>query len=333
MKSVIGLGNALTDILVNLKNDEILGYFNLPRGGMTLMDSALQSEVSAHVSTLPHTLSPGGSASNTIRAMAHLGVRTGYIGKVGKDDTGDFFCKTMEELAIRLHVLRGKGHSGKCVSLVSPDGERTMCTHLGAALEMDYDEIGQTVFDGYDYLYIEGYLVQNHDLILGAVKLAKSRGLQIAIDLASFNVVEEHLDFLQALIGEYVDIVFANEQEAFAFTGEHNPLEALDRLSHSCSLGVIKAGIMGSYIKYRGKVDHVGILVAPKLVDTTGAGDLYAAGFMTGLCKGLSMLQCGTIGAITAGKVVQVMGTTMDTRQWDEVMEYVEKVEKGLYIF
>ena len=231
MKSVIGMGNALTDILINLKNDEILDTFKLPRGSMNLVDSELQRQVDASVADAPHTLSLGGSASNTIRALARMGASTGYIGKVGRDETGDFFERTLNELQIAPTVFRGDEPSGRCVSLVSPDGERTMCTYLGAALEMRHTELTPEIFDGYEYFYIEGYLVQDHELISNAVRIAKERGLQVALDLASFNIVEENLGFLHDLVDRHVDILFANEQEAAAFTGEKNPLEALDKIA------------------------------------------------------------------------------------------------------
>lgn len=333
MKSVIGMGNALTDILVNLKSEYVIEHHSLSRGGMTLMDSEKQLVISEYLTDLPQVYSLGGSASNTIRALAKLGITTGYIGKVGKDKTGIFFEQTLRELEIKPFLLRGESDSGRCISMVSNCGERTLCTYLGAARELCPDEIGPEMLEGFDYLYLEGYLVQDHELILRAATLAKAAGLQVVLDLASYNVVEENHDFLAELVAGHVDILFANEQEAFAFTGERNPLEALDKIARNCSLAVIKAGIKGSYVKQRGKVDHVGILVAPDLVDTTGAGDYYAAGFLYGLCNGLSMLQCGTIGAITSGKVVGVMGTTMNPEHWDEVGNYIRNVEQGVYIF
>ena len=333
MKSVIGMGNALTDILINLKNDEILDTFKLPRGSMNLVDSELQRQVDASVADAPHTLSLGGSASNTIRALARMGASTGYIGKVGRDETGDFFERTLNELQIAPTVFRGDEPSGRCVSLVSPDGERTMCTYLGAALEMRHTELTPEIFDGYEYFYIEGYLVQDHELISNAVRIAKERGLQVALDLASFNIVKENLDFLRALVEKYVDIVFANEDEAIAFTGENEPINALQAISQLCELAIVKIGIRGALIKHRSEVVHVGIMAAARRVDTTGAGDFYAAGFLYGMCAGLSLRQCGTIGAITAGKVIEVVGTTFGEEAWEDIFRLVKKVRNERYLF
>lgn len=236
MKRVIGIGNALTDMLVNLKTDSVLGRFKLAKGSMSLVDTRLQTEISKSVAGLPYSLSLGGSAGNTIRAMAQLGCSVGFIGKVGPDTTGDFFVQALDNLGIEPIIFRGRERSGKCVSLISADGERTMVTHLGAALELSAGEIEPSIFEGYDCLYVEGYLVQNHDLILKAARTAKKCGLKVAIDLASFNIVAENLEFLRGLVSEHVDIVFANEDEAKTFTCEAEPLNALQAISQMCEL-------------------------------------------------------------------------------------------------
>lgn len=333
MKKVIGIGNALTDMLVNLRSDQVLEKFDLPRGSMSLVNSEQQKEISKSVSGLPYTLSLGGSADNTIRAMARLGCKVGFIGKVGRDSTGDFFESALDNLGIQPFILRGEERSGKCVSLVSPDGERTLVTHLGAAVEMKAEDLKPEIFDGYDCLYVEGYLVQDHNLIRGAIRMAKELGLKVAIDLASFNVVEENVDFLREVISEYVDIVFANEDEARAFSGEEEPVNALQYISTMCDLVIVKIGMRGALIKQGSEVSHVGIMAAAKRVDTTGAGDFYAAGFLAGMCEGLSLRQCGTIGAITAGKVIEIVGTTPTEEAWDDVARLVKRVKAGKLLF
>ncbi len=333
MKNVVGIGNALTDILINLTNNDVLEHFNLASGSMSLVDAVAQKQIGEFVADMPRTLSLGGAASNTIRAMAKMGSEVGFIGKVGRDTTGDFFEQAMVNLGIKPTIFRGESHSGRCVSLVSSDGERTMCTYLGSAFEMNKNEILESVFEGYDCLYIEGYLVQDHQLISHCVRQAKAMKMKVAIDLASFNVVEENLDFLRAIVRDYVDILFANEQEATTFAACQDPRQALDIISEHCELTIVKVGRKGAYIKNNGKVEHVGIMQAANRVDTTGAGDFYAAGFLTGLCKGLSFVQCGTIGAIAAGKVIEVVGTTFGEDVWNEVLTLIEEVEKGQYLF
>ncbi len=333
IKRVLGIGNALTDMLVNLKTDTVLGKFQLAKGSMTLVDAELQNVISKNVAGLPYSLSLGGSAGNTIRAMAKLGCATGFIGKVGDDKTGEFFNQALVNLGIEPILFKGVNRSGRCVSLISPDGERTMATYLGAALELVAEEILPTVFDGYDCLYVEGYLVQNHSLIESVMRNAKKCGLKVAIDLASFNVVEENLEFLRGLVTEYVDILFANEDEARVFTGEETPLNALQQISDICEMTIVKIGTKGALIRYKSEVVHVGIMAAAKRVDTTGAGDFYAAGFLAGLCEGLTLRQCGTIGAITAGKVIEVVGTTFGEEAWQDIFRLVTKVKTDKYLF
>ena len=276
---------------------------------------------------------PGGAPANVAVQAARLGVPTGFIGKVGNDTTGDFFVQALENLGIEPVIFRGTERSGKCVSLISPDGERTFVTHLGAALDLVAEDIDPVIFDSYDYLYIEGYLVQDHDLIRETIKRAKERGLKVAIDLASFNVVEENRDFLRDIVEKYVDILFANEDEARAFSGQSEPMDSLNYISQMCELTVVKIGTRGALIKRGEEFVQVGIMAAAKRVDTTGAGDFYAAGFLSALCEGLDLRQCGTLGAITAGKVIEVVGTTFGEDVWKEIFALVEGVRKEQYLF
>ena len=333
MKKVIGIGNALTDILVNLPADDILENFGLPKGSMSLVDTDLQYKISESTAGMPHTMSLGGSAGNTIRAMAKLGIPTGFIGKVGNDDTGNFLIAALENMKIQPAIFRGKNPSGVCISLVSRDGERTMATHLGAALELEPEEINDTMFEGYDCLYIEGYLVQNHDLIESAASKAKKKGLKVAIDLASYNVVTDNLSFLRELTDAFIDIVFANEQEAYAFTGETNPVKALDMIANMSELSVVKVGREGAYIRQGREFLHVGIMSEACRVDTTGAGDFYAAGFLAGMCEELPLRKCGTLGSITAGKVIEVVGTTFGEEVWSDIRRLADNVRTDRYLF
>jgi sugar/nucleoside kinase (ribokinase family) len=332
-RRVIGIGNALTDMLVNLSNDNVLNNFQLAKGSMSLVDSQLQTEISKYVAGSPYSLSLGGSAANTIRAMARMGIEVGFIGKVGNDKTGDFYEQALRNIGVAPYILRSEQISGQCVSLVSADGERTLVTHLGAAADLQARDIDAEVFDGYDYLYIEGYLVQDHELIHSTIRRAKDKGLKVAIDLASFNVVEENREFLHDIVERYVDIIFANEDEARAFSGKADPNDALNYIGGMCELSVVKIGMRGALIKSGDEVTHVGIMAAAKRVDTTGAGDFYAAGFMAGLCSGLSLRQCGTLGAIAAGKVIEIVGTTLSEDAWSEIETLAESVRREQYLF
>ena len=333
IQNIIGIGNALTDMLVNLANDNVLEEYQLAKGSMSLVDSQLQTAISKSVAGCPYSLSLGGSAANAIRAMARLGCKVGFIGKVGEDTTGEFYEQALRNIGIEPFMLRSEHRSGKCLALVSEDGERTFVTHLGAAADLQAEDIDGTILDSYDCLYIEGYLVQNHALITKAAAEAKAMGLKVAIDLASFNVVEENRDFLINLVKDYVDIVFANKDEAIAFSGEQEPLNALQYISEMCELAIVKVGTGGAIIKQGSEVLHVGIMAAAKRVDTTGAGDFYAAGFLAGMCEGLSLRQCGTLGAIAAGKVIEIVGTTLSKEAWSDMLRLFRRVKAEKYLF
>jgi sugar/nucleoside kinase (ribokinase family) len=333
IKRILGIGNALTDMLVSLSNDDVLTKYQLAKGSMSLVDSQMQTDVLASVAGCPYSLSLGGSAGNTIRAMARLGTEVGFVGKVGNDTTGDFYTQALRNVNVAPYILRSEQPSGKCLSLVSPDGERTFVTHLGAALDLQAQEIDPAIFNDYDCLYVEGYLVQDHNLIRNTMAKAKEYGLKIAIDLASFNVVRENRAFLHDLVEQYVDIIFANEEEAHEFSNLNDAIESLHYIGKMCELTIIKTGIKGAIIKRGNEIVEVGIMAAAKRVDTTGAGDFYAAGFLSALCEGMSLRQCGTIGAITAGKVIEVVGTTLGEEAWRDILHLIEKVRKEQYLF
>ncbi|MEI7502187.1 MAG: adenosine kinase, partial [Paludibacter sp.] len=247
-----------------------------------------------------------------------------YIKKIGKDDIGDFFTNDSLSNGVIPHLLVSETASGRCIVLVSPDGERTLCTFLGAACELHADDLQLEMFQGYDIFHIEGYLVQNHDLIRKAVRLAKEAGLQVSIDLASYNVVEENLEFLNEIIKAYVDIVFANEDEARAFTSKE-PHEALIHISDHCNIAVVKVGKDGSHIKSGNDIFQIKPRQA-NCIDTTGAGDLYAAGFLYGLACDYSLEICGQIGSLVSGNVVEVLGAKMTEEVWVGIHGEIEKI-------
>lgn len=314
MKKVLGMGNALTDILLQIQEDSVLKRLNLPKGSMQLIDAAKSSEIRSFLDFSKALMATGGSASNTINGITKLGGVGGFIGKIGKDEVGEFFLNDSVQNGVTPHLLFSSNASGTCTVLVSTDGERTLCTFLGAACELEAEDLHADMFHGFDIFHIEGYLVQNHALISTAVKLAKEAGLLVSIDLASYNVVEENLDFLQALVRDFVDIVFANEEEAKAFTGKE-PKEALLQIAELCDIAIVKIGKDGSYVK-SGDNQYV---IAPHLancIDTTGAGDLYAAGFLYGLSNDLSLDKCGEIGALVSSKVVETLGAKMTVDTW-----------------
>ena len=325
MDKIIGLGNALVDILVKMEGDGLLNELNLPKGSMQLIDEEQLDKVEEKFATLRTRRSTGGAAGNTISALAKLGAKSGFIGKVGDDEFGTYFHRTMKRHGVDVHLLNSELPSGIASTLVSTDGERTFATYLGAAATLRAEDLTRDMFVGYTYLYIEGYLLQDHDLILRAMQLAKEAGLQICLDMASYNVVMDERDFFDHLIVQYVDIVFANESEALAYTGK-GPEEALHEIASKCSIAVVKARKQGSFIKKGTECIQVPAPPVKKVVDTTGAGDFYAAGFMYGLTCGYSLEKCAMISSILAGAVIQVLGTELTKKKWDEIKLNIEEV-------
>lgn len=313
------MGNALVDIMIRLDDEQFLNHLELPKGSMQLVDAPRSQAVLNKFERHPKSLSAGGSAANTIHGLAMLGVPTGYIGVIGEDELGGSFVKDMIDAGVEPHMIHSLQETGRAIALVTPDSERTFATFLGAAIELGSDHLASFNFKKYDTLHIEGYLVQNHELILTAVSLAKENGLTVSLDLASYNVVEANLDFLRDIVTRYVDIVFANEEEAKAFTGKE-PREALDEIASMARIAVVKTGSKGSLVKSGKEIAEIGIIeVTP--VDTTGAGDLYASGFLYGQSLGLSLQKCGEIGALLAGNVIGVLGSKIQKEEWRRIVE------------
>jgi sugar/nucleoside kinase (ribokinase family) len=325
MNKVLGIGNALVDMLIRLENENLLRELNLQKGSMQLVDKDFVNLVFSKTEHLNKVQASGGSSANTIHGLAALGIDTAYIGKVGDDVLGNFFMKDLQDNRIKPFLNRSKTETGVATTLITPDSERTFGTYLGAAVELNTDDLTLDYFTWYQYFHIEGYLVLNKPLVETALKMAKARNMTVSLDLASFNVVEANLDFLKDMVCKYIDVVFANEDEAKAFTGKV-PEKALDEIATMCNVAVVKIGKNGSLIKQGNDIYRVGAIPA-SVIDTTGAGDLFAAGFLYGMVKGLSLDKCGHIGALLAGRVIEVMGAKINDGVWDAIKMGVKKIE------
>ncbi|WP_304316749.1 adenosine kinase [Phocaeicola plebeius] len=325
MDKIIGMGNALVDVLVRIDDDSLLEKLHLPKGSMQLIQEDTLSEIRKYTSGMKIHRSTGGSAGNTVCALAALGANPGFIGKVGQDETGAFFGDTLRQRGVNALLATCDLPSGIASTFISTDGERTFGTYLGAAATLRAEDLSRKMFAGYNYLYIEGYLLQDHDLMLRAVQLAKEEGLQVCLDMASYNVVEAERDFFDQLIVKNVDIVFANESEALAYTGKA-PHEALEEIASKCSIAVVKTGKEGSLVKKGTEVIQLLSCPVDNVLDTTGAGDFYAAGFMYGLTCGYSLEKCVQISTILATAVIQEVGTTLPAKKWDEIKLNIESL-------
>lgn len=318
MKRILGIGSALVDIMTQVPDETILNELGLPKGSMTYVKANDIVSIGERLAQrYGNQRASGGSAANTMSGLARLGVEAGFLSKIGKDEVGEFFKKQMLDTHVKPQLLTTDTPSGRVIALVTPDGERTFATCLGAAAEMRPDDITPELFDGWDILYVEGYLVANPPMLNKTMETAKTAGLKIAIDMASYNVVEESCDYFQQLIDNYVDYVFANEKEAQALTGME-PRQALDFIASRCEIAVVKVGAKGAYVKRGNEMVTIPPMKA-NVIDTNGAGDMWAAGFMAGLVKGETLAKCGQMGAIVAANVIEVLGTKMDAERWKNV--------------
>lgn len=325
MSKVLGMGNALVDIITRIENDDILNSFGLPKGSMTLVDLDTSNYIHSETAGMDKTRASGGSAANTIHGLAHLGVETGFVGTVGNDDMGRFFKKDMQVNKIQPILFRTMNETGKAIALISKDSERTFATYLGAAVDLSAEDISQDIFNGYDYFYIEGYLIQNPEMFEKALRLASTKVRKICLDLASYNIVDSNVAFFKSMINQYVDILFANEEEIRSLTGK-SPEEGAAEASQLCDLVVIKLGAEGSFCICKEGMVRIGVRPS-KAIDTTGAGDLFAAGYIYGHMKGLSAETCGKIGAILAGRIIELIGAKMDEANWERLRREIALLE------
>ncbi len=316
MKSILGIGNALTDILAVLPDDTLLKTFHLPKGSMQHVDMETGDKIWSALKPLGVHYVAGGSAANTITCTSIFGMQSSFIGKIGDDELGLLFKSDQEQYGIKTRLLTGSHSSGRSMVFVSGgNAERTFAVYLGAALDLVPEDLNPEWFEGNDYFHIEGYLVQNQELIRRAVELAHAAGCIISIDMASYNVVESNDAFLHDIVEKYVNIVFANETEARAFTKMRDPRASLQAISELCDIAVVKVGKDGSWVR-SGAEEHYIEPWPAETIDATGAGDTYAAGFLYAHSLGMPLEVCGQVGSIIAAKVVEVIGTKVDVPRW-----------------
>lgn len=326
MKSILGIGNALTDILAVLPDDTLLKQYHLPKGSMQHVDMETGDKIWQALKPLGVKYVAGGSAANTITCTSIFGMPSSFIGKIGDDELGLLFKSDQEQYGVKSMLLKSEHSSGRSMVFVSGgNAERTFAVYLGAALDLVPEDLKPEYFEGYDYFHIEGYLVQNQALIRKAVELAHDAGCIISLDMASYNVVESNNAFLHNIIDKYVDIVFANETEAKAFTKISDPQESLEEISKHCKIAIVKVGKDGSWVKSAEEEYHIPAWEAEP-VDATGAGDTYAAGFLYAHSLGLSLKVCGEVGSIIAAKVVEVIGTKMDVNRWKQANVEIQEL-------
>ena len=320
---IVGLGSALVDILVT-ESDEFVRRIGVKKGGMTLVAMPDLETILNQASTKPIVV-PGGSACNTAVGIGRLGGQSRFVGKRGDDDTGQFFENALVERGVEPLLMTSSLPTGRVLSIITPDAQRTMITYLGASADTQPEEITQACFTDSAVVHMEGYLLFNPGLMTASLKAAKNAGALVSLDLASFTVVEQSKAILEEMIEPYVDILIANEDEALAYTGFNDDTRALARLARHVKMAVLKVGARGSFIQHEDRVCRIPALGTGTAIDTTGAGDLWASGFLFGLAKGYTLEKCGRLASACGYEVCQVVGADIPVGGWIRIKKIMEE--------
>lgn len=325
---VLGAGSPIVDLLTYVPED-FLARVPGEKGGMELVDAAC---IDALCEKLPGEVhrAPGGAAANTIQNLAKLGVRTAMLGMLGRDEAGTYYQQQFADAGcdISRFKIHPEKRTAQCLSLITPDAERTMRTDLGAAAALDPASITVQDFVGCNHLHLEGYLLFNPALIREILQHARTAGCRVSLDLGSFEIVKGAMDILPGLLTEYVDAVFANEEEAAAYLGADDPVKALNRLAEVCDTVVVKLGKEGALLKNDDGEYRIDAVQAAEVKDTTGAGDLWASGFLYGWVRGYSLELCGRMGAVIGCEAVQHTGACLPPEACRRMADHLATLQK-----
>jgi sugar/nucleoside kinase (ribokinase family) len=314
---LIGIGNPIMDVLAHVDDSFLTQHVAGDKGGMVLVDD---EDIARMVRQLKSPLAeaPGGSAANATLGATQLGLKTTFLGKIGGDITAERYRENF--IAAGGDGSRFKHASlpnGRCLSLVTPDGQRTMRTHLGAAMTLHPDEVTAADFEGAKHAHIEGYLMFNPALADKVARTARAAGCTLSIDLASFEVVNVARDWILAQLQEGVHVVFANEDEVRALFQKDASYDAFARkLAEFGGIAAVKMGKDGAWIAQGKELHRIEPVPVPRVVDTTGAGDSWAAGFLFGHLRGAKLPAAGAIGSLLGAETVQHLGASIPEVHW-----------------
>jgi sugar/nucleoside kinase (ribokinase family) len=312
---VYGVGNALVDVQVRIDEDFIV-RMGLKKGHMELVDARRQAQVLAALAHHTVNRCSGGSAANTMVGVAELGGRAAYCGKVGDDELGRFYRDDLDAVGVRFGAAIAAEPTGTSLVLITPDAQRTMLTCLGASSLLEAHDVQAGLLDGCAYLYVEGYLLPGESTrraALAAIRAAKARGVRVALTVSDPFVVAQSAGLLSELIDGPVDLLFCNELEASALIGTNDMIECARALHRRATNVALTLGAKGSVLMHEGTLHPIeGVRV--DAVDTTGAGDMYAAGILYGLTHGLSWPEAGRLASHAAARVVSTLGARLPAK-------------------
>jgi sugar/nucleoside kinase (ribokinase family) len=307
---VVAMGNALVDVIADV-DEEFLDDMGLVKGSMTLVDADRAEEL--YTAMPPAIEISGGSAGNTIAGVASFGARAAYIGQVADDQLGKVFRHDIRAIGVAYDVVPAEGPSptGRCLIAVTPDAQRTMNTYLGAGVDLGPEDVPDDLIRSAKVTYLEGYLwdpMRAKQAFRKAAQLAHEAGRKVSLTLSDSFCVERHRDDFLDLVAGHVDILFANEAEIHSLYQVKSFEEALKRVRGHCEVAALTRSEKGSVIVTKNGTDVIKAAPVPAVVDTTGAGDLYAAGFLFGYTRGLDVRRCGELASLAAAEVISHFG-------------------------
>ena len=325
---VYGIGNPLIDVIVNVE-DKDLEKLGLYKGTMNLITLEKRLELTDFIKTKKEPrFSCGGSCPNTVITLASLGIKTTLGGKVGQDEYGTIYKERLSSLGVKDNLAVSSNVTGSSIILITPDSERTMNTYLGANRDYVEDDVCEDEVKHAKYFHFTGYMWDTEGqkaAIRKAIKIAKANGVQISFDIADPFAVGRYRDSFLELIKESCNIVFANKEEARMLFDNYDPYECCKSMGKLCETAIVKNGKKGSFISHKRVVYEIPVMGPETPVDTTGAGDTYAAGFLYGQCKGLDIKESGLIASTLAGQIIKQTGAQFSQEKSAELKASLEK--------
>jgi sugar/nucleoside kinase (ribokinase family) len=312
---VYGVGNSLVDIQARV-SDDVVAQLGFHKGMMTLVDEAIQQRVLAALERAPWSRCAGGSAANTVIALADFGGQAAYAGKAGTDALGHFFLDDMRQIGVSIEVPTANGHTGTCVILITEDAQRTMLTHLGLSATLGPEDIIEDAIRNAKYVYVEGYLFggePTRSAALRTMELAKRNGVKVAFTVSDPFLIKAHRDEFWALIEGPVDLLFCNLEEARSLTGKQDPIECATEIHRHAENVALTLGPDGSILMHAGRVIPISG-VPTKAIDTTGAGDMYAGALLYGITNGMSWNDAGRLASHAAARIVAQLGARLQQK-------------------
>jgi sugar/nucleoside kinase (ribokinase family) len=324
---VIGFGNTIMDFIVEV-DDHTLLEFNLKKGEMHLVDEQKAKSILNHLEEQKKNIEmvPGGSSANTMRGLSLLGASTIFCGRVGNDPHGDYYIEALQDHRINTKMKKHFGSiTGHAIGFITPDAQRTFSVHLGAGIHFAKEDIIEKDIIESKVIHIEGYQLEGNtkDALIHAMQLAKKHNTKISLDLADPGLIRRKKDLLQHIVKTYADIVFVNETEAKEFTGSEEA-DAAKIIGEHVEISIVKLGKHGSIIYNHGETSFIEPVLA-NAVDTTGAGDTYAAGFLYGYTHHWPLAKAGKLGSLLAAKVVEQKGVKLKHLDFQKLAKKIEQ--------